>query len=129
VTARGFSPEACAFDKGYDHRANYDGCEERGIRPIIPMKNQAKTPPGPPTCEHGVWTFAGADFKRGASKWRCPSGECKPASNGSRRAVIILSFLAGQSASVSFTWPCCRRARIRALEERVRTDAASRSRH
>ena len=34
----------------------------------------------PPTCEHGTWQFAGSDAKRGASKWRCPSGECKPAS-------------------------------------------------
>lgn len=34
----------------------------------------------PPTCEHGTWTFAGSDAKRGASKWRCPSGACKPAS-------------------------------------------------
>ena len=33
----------------------------------------------PPSCEHGVWTFAGSDTKRGASKWRCP-GDCKPAS-------------------------------------------------
>jgi hypothetical protein len=81
VTARGFSPEACAFDKGYDHRANYDGCEERGVRPIIPIKSMpSKSPPGPPTCQHGTWRFAGADFKRGASKWRCPAGECKPGS-------------------------------------------------
>ena len=34
----------------------------------------------PPTCDHGTWTFAGADAKRKATKWRCPSGECKPAS-------------------------------------------------
>jgi hypothetical protein len=34
----------------------------------------------PPTCEHGEWRFAGSDMKRGASKWRCPTGECKPAS-------------------------------------------------
>jgi DDE family transposase len=40
----------------------------------------SKTPPGPPTCEHGTWTFAGADFKRKATKWRCPTGKCKPAS-------------------------------------------------
>ncbi len=33
-----------------------------------------------PTCEHGPWAFAGADFKRKATKWRCPTGECKPAS-------------------------------------------------
>jgi hypothetical protein len=33
-----------------------------------------------PECEHGRWTFAGADFKRGASKWRCPTGECSPKS-------------------------------------------------
>ena len=34
----------------------------------------------PPSCEHGEWTFAGADFKRKATKWRCPTGECQPAS-------------------------------------------------
>ena len=26
------------------------------------------------------WTFAGADAKRGAAKYRCPKGECSPAS-------------------------------------------------
>jgi hypothetical protein len=26
------------------------------------------------------WTFAGADFKRKATKWRCPSGDCEPKS-------------------------------------------------
>jgi hypothetical protein len=34
----------------------------------------------PPTCEHGTWTFAGADYQRKATKRRCPTGECKPAS-------------------------------------------------
>jgi hypothetical protein len=34
----------------------------------------------PPRCEHGEWRFGGSDTKRGASKWRCPTGECKPAS-------------------------------------------------
>jgi hypothetical protein len=32
------------------------------------------------TALHGVWTFAGSDTKRGASKWRCPKGECTPRS-------------------------------------------------
>jgi hypothetical protein len=31
-------------------------------------------------CDHGEWTFAGSDAKRQAAKWRCPSGECQPAS-------------------------------------------------
>ena len=35
---------------------------------------------GAPTCEHGRWTFAGANYKRRATQWRCPSGECRPAS-------------------------------------------------
>ena len=34
----------------------------------------------PRRCEHGEWRFAGSDSKRQASKWRCPTGECKPAS-------------------------------------------------
>ena len=28
----------------------------------------------------GEWRFAGADAKRRLAKWRCPTGECKPAS-------------------------------------------------
>ncbi len=35
-----------------------------------------------PSCDHGEWTFAGADYKRRATKWRCPTGECQPASRG-----------------------------------------------
>ena len=34
----------------------------------------------PPVCRHGVWKFAGANAKNGRTKWRCPSGECQPAS-------------------------------------------------
>lgn len=33
-----------------------------------------------PTCEHGRWTFAGADVKRKATKWPCPSAACQPKS-------------------------------------------------
>jgi hypothetical protein len=30
--------------------------------------------------DNGTWTFAEADFKRRATKWRCPTGECQPKS-------------------------------------------------
>jgi hypothetical protein len=45
-----------------------------------------------PECEHGLWTFAGTDFKRKATKWRCPSGECNPNAvwrKASRRNPLI----------------------------------------
>jgi hypothetical protein len=70
------------LDKGYDVGPVYANCEDRGIRPIIPLKKTPAVVAGkhlPPSCEHGTWTFAGSDAKRGASKWRCP-GDCKPAS-------------------------------------------------
>jgi len=54
VTVRGFTPEACSFDKGYDHNANYAGCEERGVRPIVPLRKIGKTATAVPTCEHGT---------------------------------------------------------------------------
>jgi Transposase DDE domain len=50
------------------------------MRPIIPLRKVIAGRGEPPLCEHGVWTFAGSDSKRGASKWRCPTGECSPAS-------------------------------------------------
>jgi hypothetical protein len=41
---------------------------------------QAQKMAEPPHCAHGEWTFAGADYKRRATKWRCPTGECQPGS-------------------------------------------------
>jgi IS5 family transposase len=79
----GINPETCALDKGYDGKAVYDACEERDIRPVICLKETARVKRGdhkPPKCEHGEWRFAGADYDRKATKWRCPTGECKPAS-------------------------------------------------
>jgi transposase, IS5 family len=79
----GIVPETCALDKGYDNGPVYEACESRDIRPIICLKQTPAVKRGehkPPTCEHGEWRFAGADYKRKACKWRCPTGECKPAS-------------------------------------------------
>lgn len=38
VKARGFKPETCAMDKGYDASRVYDECESRGVDPVIPIK-------------------------------------------------------------------------------------------
>ena len=75
---RGFTPGTCALDKGYDGSAMYAACESHDVRPVIPLKQTVNVVNGlhkPPTCEHGEWTFAGSDTKRGASKWRCPKGK------------------------------------------------------
>jgi hypothetical protein len=95
LAERGLHPLTCAMDKGYDNTRIYAECAERHVTPIIPLRRTPDVERGehlPPTCEHGTWTFAGADFKRKASKWRCPSGECKPASawvKASRRHPLI----------------------------------------
>ncbi len=83
VRALKVQPQTAALDKGYDVGPVYEACEQAGIVPIIPLRKTPAVKRGehkPPTCEHGIWTFAGADFKRGMTKWRCPAGECKPAS-------------------------------------------------
>jgi hypothetical protein len=64
---------------------------------VIPLNRLLSTKTKPssndtPKCEHGFWTSAGADFKRHAAKWRCPTGECSPKSKwvkGSRRNGLI----------------------------------------
>ncbi len=71
------------MDKGYDRGPVYEACEDRDCHPIVPLMLTPAVKQGknkPPSCEHGEWRFAGADSKRGATKWRCPTGECKPAS-------------------------------------------------
>lgn len=80
---RGCMAVTAAMDKGYDQRPVYEQCAERDCLPLIPLRQAPdvkRGDHGPPTCSHGVWAFAGGDRKRGASKWRCPTGECKPAS-------------------------------------------------
>jgi hypothetical protein len=82
--ARGFTPKIAVLDRGYDYSKVYTAVEdERGIRPVIPLRQTPAVKAGrhnPPSCEHGTWAFAGSDAKRGASKWRCPAGQCQPAS-------------------------------------------------
>ena len=81
--ARGFDVKAAIMDKGYDNGPIHDGCESRDVRPIIPLRQTPAVARGdaePPCCEHGAWRFAGADYGRKATKWRCPTGACKPAS-------------------------------------------------
>jgi IS5 family transposase len=83
VQRRGLMAATVAMDKGYDQRTVYDQCMERDCLPLIPLRQTPDVKRGedaPPCCQHGEWTFAGSDRKRGASKWRCPTGECKPAS-------------------------------------------------
>jgi hypothetical protein len=81
--SRGFTPDVCVLDRGYDAEIIYTEVEKRHIRPVIPLRQTPAVKAGkdkPPSCDHGTWTFAGSDAKRGASKWRCPTGECARAS-------------------------------------------------
>jgi transposase len=83
IKGRGFKMTNAILDKGYDNAPVYEAWESRGIRPIIPLRETPAVKAGkasPPCCEHGTWTFADSDTKRGASKWRCPTRECSPAS-------------------------------------------------
>jgi hypothetical protein len=83
VTAHGFAPAVAVLDRGYDHETVHAVIEGKGIRPVIPLRATPDVKAGkhnPPECDHGTWIFAGADPKRGASKWRCPTRECQPAS-------------------------------------------------
>jgi len=80
---RGAMAATAAMDKGYDQNRVYEDCAERDCLPLIPLRATPAVKRGehrPPTCSHGKWKFAGADRRRGATKWRCPTGKCKPAS-------------------------------------------------
>jgi IS5 family transposase len=83
VRERGFTVANVIMDKGYDNGPIHDGCNARGVCPVTPLRQTPGVARGdhkPRVCDHGEWTFAGADYKRSATKWRCPTGECEPAS-------------------------------------------------
>jgi hypothetical protein len=133
VLARGFAPETCAMDKGYDTGPIHDGFEVRGCRPVVPLKETPAVKRGEhraPTCEHGTWVYAGADFKRKLTKFRCSTGECKPASVW-RKASRLHPLIPRESKRFGDLYRgrgSVERA-FRTLEERGRTRAASRSWH
>jgi hypothetical protein len=132
VRERGFAAETCAMDKGYDLTSVYDGCEARDCRPIIPLRATPAVKFGqhkPPTCEHGTWRFAGSDSKRGASKWRCPTGECKPASRWIKADRLHPADPA-RDAPLHRALPPPRRSRagVRSPQERMGAVTASRPR-
>jgi hypothetical protein len=80
---RGAMAATVAMDKAYDIGRVHEECAERDCLALIPLRTTTAVKRGehlPRTCEHGAWQFAGADRKRGATKWRCPTGECAPAS-------------------------------------------------
>ena len=83
VKAAGFAVRHAIADKGYDNGPFHDGCMGRDVCPVTPLRQTPGVKRGdhkPRCCEHGEWTFAGTDYKRQATKWRCPTGECKPKS-------------------------------------------------
>ncbi len=118
---RGFAAETTALDMGYDNERVYSECEDRDSRPIIPLRETVGVARGhhrPPECDHGTWTFAGADTARGASKWRCPTGECKPASKVDRRRPAASPRAPRVEAlEVALPRPCGSRAGVRAAQE------------
>ncbi len=70
---------------GYDNERVYGECEDRDSRPIIPLREtsgEARRPPPARVRARNV------DLRRvgprawrvQASKWRCPTGQCSPAS-------------------------------------------------
>lgn len=83
LATHGIAPETCTMDKGYDTNTVHDACTDRDVLPVTALRQTPAVKRGehkPPCCEHGEWRFAGADKKRGACKWRCPTGQCKHAS-------------------------------------------------
>lgn len=79
IQNRGTAMRYAVMDRGYGSEAMHAPCEDRNVRPIISLRQTAAVKQGkhlPRECDHGTWTFAGSDAKRGASKWRCPTGEC-----------------------------------------------------
>jgi Transposase DDE domain/Transposase domain (DUF772) len=83
LRSRGISTETAAMDKGYERQVVYETCAERNIEAVFPLRQTGPVARGaakPPHCFHGPRVFAGADYKRKATKWRCAQNMCTPRS-------------------------------------------------
>jgi IS5 family transposase len=83
VRERGFQVQTAIMDKGYDSNHTHGWCAEWGIAAVIPLKETERVKRGagePPPARMVSGSSPGADYKRKATKWRCPTGECQPSS-------------------------------------------------
>jgi IS5 family transposase len=83
LCSHGISPTWCAMDRGYDSGPIHQACASRQIQAIIPLRKSPAVVRGddkPPHCFHGPRVFAGTDYKRKATKWRCAQDMCMPRS-------------------------------------------------
>src|SRR5207253_2248664 len=82
VARRGFQPETVIGDTGYDFAPGHETVMAHGAVPVFARRRFAGEGQWreAPECEHGTWTFAGAEANRRTTKWRCPTGECSPKS-------------------------------------------------
>jgi Transposase DDE domain len=106
VKDRGFALRTAIMDKGYDTGPIHDGCMDGDVCPVTALVKSERVKRGehkPPTCEHGTWTFAGADYKRRATKWRCRLASASPRQRGSRLIGCTRSSRAPRNAHASST--------------------------
>jgi hypothetical protein len=104
--ARGFAVSVAIAHKGYDNGPFHDGCLDRGIAPVTPLRETPAVKRGDhhaPTCEHGEWRSPGPTTTAAR-----PSGVARPASaspppGGSRPTACIRSSRATRSAPRSCT--------------------------
>ena len=129
ITARGFAPEYATrqgLRRTIDLRSVRD-TRYPADRPDA-KEHPRRQPEQAPSCEHGVWKFAGADAKRGATKWRCPTAERKAASVWVK-ANRVHPLVHARLSAVQGALPPARsgRARVRTLEARMVPAAAARA--
>ena len=82
TNARGSAVKTAIMDKAYDNEPIHTGCIIAG-RSGHGTSHDSRCRPWRPQAalvRAREWTFGGRGFKRKATKWRCPTGECQPAS-------------------------------------------------
>ncbi len=89
---------------------------DRNVAPVTALVKSGRVKAGehkPPCREHGEWTFAGADYKRRATKRRCPTGDCQPKSTWRKADRLSPLIPRTTERSEALPQPWCRRARVR----------------
>jgi hypothetical protein len=87
ICDRGFKMTTTIMDMGYDNGPIHDGCMGHDVCPIAPLRLTPAVVRGDhkaPCCEHGEWTFAGADYTRRARNGAARPEPARPHACGSR---------------------------------------------